>query len=100
MGYIQSSSSCPFSEFQGIALKRPEAWFPGGNGAHKCPGMPLAELVSKIFISKMSHKFESWEFNGDGLKRDGQNIKFIEIPVTIPPNDFGLRFELCNNYRK
>lgn len=88
MSAIQTSS-CPF---QGVALKRPEAWFPGGNGAHKCPAVGLAEYATKIFLLKMSSRFESWEYNGDGLKNGDINI--IEIPVTIPPDDFGMKFKL------
>merc|ERR1719361_2688126 len=77
-----SSSLCPF---QGLSSDQPGFWFPGGNGAHKCPGVPLAELAGKIFIGKMATKFDSWEIV-DGLTKDGSEIDFIQMPVNIPPN--------------
>ena len=87
-----SSSKCPF---QGSALKLGlGSWFPGGNGAHKCPGVPLAELISSMFLTKMSQRFESWEYNGDGLDKDG-SVKYNMIPIRIPPDDFGMNFKLA-----
>ncbi|KAL7483069.1 hypothetical protein ACHAW6_008736 [Cyclotella cf. meneghiniana] len=84
-----SDSSCPF---QGTALNLGSgSWFPGGFGAHQCPGLPLAELVGRMFLTKMALKFDTWSFNGDGLTKDGE-IDYVKIPVRIPPNDFGMRF--------
>jgi cytochrome P450 len=88
-----SSSKCPF---QGSALKLGiGSWFPGGNGAHKCPGVPLAELVAGMFVTKMCQRFEVWEYNGDGLDKNG-DVKYTIIPVKIPPNDFGMNFKLAS----
>jgi cytochrome P450 len=85
------TSSCPF---QGSALKLGMgSWFPGGFGAHQCPGVPLAELVGRMFLAKMAVKFESWSFNGDGLTKDG-DIDYVKIPVRIPPDNFGMQFTL------
>jgi len=82
-------SQCPF---RGTALKNgPGSWFPGGFGAHKCPGVPLAELVGKMFLVKLATRFDSWEFSGQGLDNDGK-IKYVLIPVKIPPDNFGLVF--------
>ena len=70
----RESLGCPF---QGTALKLGiGSWFPGGNGAHKCPGVPLAELVGRIFLTKMAMKFDSWTFSGEGLTKDGDIGKF------------------------
>lgn len=84
-----SSSSCPF---KGTALKLGAgSWFPGGNGAHRCPGVPLAELVSTMFVATLSERFVSWEFGGSGLTKDGK-VKYVEIPIKICPDDLGLKF--------
>jgi cytochrome P450 len=88
----ESASSCPL---RGTALNRgPGSWFPGGNGAHRCPGVPLAELVSTMFVAKVSDHFTSWEFGGSGLTSDGE-INYESIPVRICPPDFGLKFHLA-----
>ena len=85
-----SSSSCPF---QGTALKLGVGgWFPGGNGAHRCPGVPLAELVSTMFLASLSERFESWSLGTSGLTKDGQ-VNFVKIPIKICPDDLGLRFQ-------
>ena len=87
----QESSGCPF---RGSALGRgPGAWFPGGTGAHGCPGIGLAELVTKIFLTQITQKFDSWEYTGSGLTRSG-DIKYVEIPIKVPVDDFGVRFTL------
>jgi cytochrome P450 len=88
----ESASSCPL---RGTALNRgPGSWFPGGNGAHRCPGVPLAELVSTMFVAKVSDHFTSWEFGGSGLTSDGE-INYESIPVRICPPEFGLKFHLA-----
>lgn len=87
----ESESSCPFS---GTATKLGlGSWFPGGFGAHQCPGVPLAELVGRMFLTKMSSKFDSWEFSGEGLTKDGE-IKYVLIPVKIAPDNFGIFLKL------
>lgn len=84
-------SACPF---QGSALNLGiGSWFPGGFGAHQCPGVPLAELVGRMFITKISNEFDAWEFSGEGLDKSG-DIDYVKIPVRIPRDDFGMRFTL------
>jgi Cytochrome P450 len=88
---VAASPSCPF---KGTALKLgPGSWFPGGNGAHRCPGVPLAELVSTMFLASLSERFQSWEFGGSGLNKDG-TVNYVEIPIKICPDDLGLKFAL------
>mmetsp|Transcript_22637 Transcript_22637/g.48713 ORF Transcript_22637/g.48713 Transcript_22637/m.48713 type:complete len:531 (+) Transcript_22637:42-1634(+) len=87
----EGESGCPF---QGTALRQGlGSWFPGGHGAHQCPGVPLAEMVGRIFLTKMSVAFDSWTFNGEGLTKNG-DIKYVKIPVRIPPDNFGMLFKL------
>ncbi|KAG7372096.1 cytochrome P450 [Nitzschia inconspicua] len=89
-----ASSSCPF---KGMALTLGTgSWFPGGNGAHRCPGVPLAELVSTMFVSALSERFDSWEFGGSGLTTDGA-VNYVNIPIKISPDDLGLKFCIRQN---
>ena len=86
-----SSSTCPF---KGTALNLGKgSWFPGGNGAHRCPGVPLAELVSTQFLASLSERFDSWELGTSGLNPDG-TIKYDPIPILIPVDDLGLKFKI------
>jgi cytochrome P450 len=89
-----ASSSCPF---KGTALTLGiGSWFPGGNGAHRCPGVPLAELVSTMFVSALSERFDSWKFGGSGLTADGA-VNYVSIPIKIAPDDLGLKFSIRQN---
>ena len=82
-----TSSKCPF---RGTALNKGSgSWFPGGYGAHQCPGLPVAELISKMFLIKMANRFTSWECSGSGLTRKGE-VKYNEIPIKIPVDELGL----------
>jgi hypothetical protein len=93
-GMTSSTSTCPFA---GTALKLGVgSWFPGGNGAHRCPGIPLAELISTMFLASLSSKFQQWEFSGSGLTKDGTKPQYVEIPIKICPDDLGLKFTLRN----
>ena len=85
-----STSKCPL---QGTALKLGfGSWFPGGFGAHQCPGVPLAELTSKMFLAKTVKEFDSWSF-GSGTDRNGK-VKYEEVPVKIPVSNLGVTFSL------
>lgn len=86
-----SISSCPI---KGTALKLGVgSWFPGGAGPHQCPGVPIAEMVSRVFLAKMATEFDSWSYYGDGLTKDGE-LKFNKIPLKIAPDNFGMLFKL------
>lgn len=88
---LQDTPKCPFA---GTANKLGlGSYFPGGNGAHKCPGVPLAEITATIFLAKMSQKFEGWRFSGSGLDANGK-IQYVVIPVKICPNNLGLYLDL------
>jgi cytochrome P450 len=84
----EAASGCPF---EGTALKLGVgSWFPGGFGAHQCPGLPLAELTSKMFLAKSVKAFEGWQFES-GLDKNG-DVKFVEVPIKIPTDCFGVKF--------
>ncbi|GFH46512.1 cytochrome P450 [Chaetoceros tenuissimus] len=80
-----SSGGCPL---KGTALKLGfGSWFPGGFGAHQCPGIPLAELTSKIFLGKVATAFDNWSFD---------EVKYVEVPIKIPTDNFAVTFSLRN----
>jgi len=70
---------CPFT---GTAATMPRGgWFPGGTGEHQCPGVPLAELCSKVVLAKWVDRFESWdEANGPP--------DMILVPIKIPKDSY------------
>jgi len=89
----EPATKCPF---QGSAVKMGlGSWFPGGFGVHKCPGVPLAELVATMFVAKMSERFAAWSFTGSGVDEEGE-IQYVKIPVKTPPDNFGLKFHLAD----
>jgi len=93
-GDIPLSSQCPLS---GTSLERGAgSWFPGGFGAHQCPGIPIAELVGKMLVTKMASEFDSWENSGDGLTKDGE-IKYVNLPIMCPVDEFGMKFKLAED---
>ena len=84
------ASNCPFA---GSALNRGVgSWLPGGFGAHQCPGIPIAELAGKMVVAKMASRFETWEYSGDGLTKNGE-IKYVQLPIQCPVDDFGIYFK-------
>jgi cytochrome P450 len=78
-------SKCPMSKFVGQATSLPRgAWFPGGTGQHQCPGVPLAELTTRIMVTKWVERFSSWEeVNGPP--------EFIPVPIKIPKDSYQVR---------
>jgi len=74
------SSGCPIAG-TAKALGVGE-WFPGGVGAHKCPGVPTAELMCKVFLAKWVQRFSSW---------DHDEPSYEVLPIKIPKDDFKIR---------
>jgi cytochrome P450 len=85
-----NQKKCPFLPGSAVGLG-PTAWFPGGTGAHGCPGIGLAELVATQFVQKICATFEEWQIV-EGTDRKG-NVIFEEIPVKIPSDALGVRFQ-------
>ena len=83
-------SGCPL---QATALNNgPGSWFPGGIGAHQCPGIHLAETVCSIFLGEFVRTFENWEVvSGTNKKGD---INYILLPIKIPVNEFGVILQI------
>ena len=80
-------SSCPL---RGSALNKGlGSWFPGGIGAHQCPGVPLSEAIASSFIIKFVETFERWEKVG-GVDSKG-DPKYVKIPIKIPVDNFAMR---------
>jgi retinoid hydroxylase len=83
-----TESQCPL---RGTALGQGlGAWIPGGAGAHACPGIGLAELLAKMFLVKMTDRFERFECSGSGFQRRTGTIDYVQVPIKIPVDQFGL----------
>ena len=83
----QEGSRCPVA---GTALRLPKgAWFPGGTGNHGCPGLPLAELCSRIFLVRWMQAIRSWH-PADGTTAA---VPYSLIPIRIPTDDYRLNVE-------
>lgn len=76
-----ASGGCPFAG-SAAALGRTE-WFPGGTGRHACPGVPLSELVSKVFLASWALRFESWA-PADGVPT------YVPVPIRMVDDSFTL----------
>jgi len=75
-------SKCPMSRVVAGARSLPTgAWFPGGTGVHKCPGVPLAELVSRAMIVNWVDKLDEWT---PTTKLD----YIVPSPIKIPKDTF------------
>lgn len=76
---------CPFAAVAGSAASLPAGgWFPGGVGLHSCPGIPLAELVCRMFLVRWLEGVESWE-------RPPGDVAFVALPIKIPTDALELR---------
>ncbi|KAL3915129.1 MAG: hypothetical protein SGPRY_007364 [Prymnesium sp.] len=94
MRWVQRPKTGPECPFHGMALNNGRgSWVPGGFGAHQCPGVPIAELMGRIFLAKMLKRFSAWELNGDGLTKEGR-IDYVMIPVKIPPDHLGVKLKI------
>ena len=83
----QQSSRCPVA---GTALRLPRgAWFPGGTGNHGCPGLPLAELCSRIFLVRWMQAIKSWH----PTEGTPAAVPYSLIPIRIPTDDYRLNVE-------
>lgn len=91
MDVAPKSSNCPVAgTARGLGLG---SWFPGGIGAHQCPGIGLAEAAVGKFIYKFCCKIAEWKCAGDGLDKNG-NIKQVLIPIKMPVDEFSLSVTL------
>ena len=76
------ASRCPFA-----GLSRSlgaNGWHPGGIGSHSCPGVPLAELFSRVFVARWVERFESWGPAGGTAAPPEYEL----IPIKIPVDDY------------
>ncbi|CAE7632285.1 cyp120 [Symbiodinium pilosum] len=54
-------------------------WFPGGIGLHGCPGIPLAMLISKVFLADFVQRFKNWQPTSASKGKEG----WVTIPIRI-----------------
>jgi cytochrome P450 len=80
-------SRCPLA---GSAAFLPKgAWFPGGIGTHRCPGIPLAELCGRIFLVRWMQAIQTWR-QPDGSP---EAIPYTLVPIKIPADSYRLLVE-------
>ena len=69
----------------------PDAYFPGGVGQHKCPGLSLSTLMTQVFLVYVSGVFDKWE---PDLSDEGTpDPEYIQIPIVIIDDKYRLEFE-------
>jgi cytochrome P450 len=78
---VDDASSCPMA---GLASRlKVNAWHPGGIGLHSCPGVPLAELCSRIFVARWVEAFDGWAA-ADGVTEPMYEL----VPICIPVDSY------------
>ena len=80
-------SRCPFAGSADLLPKG--AWFPGGIGAHSCPGIPLAELCGRMFLVRWMQAIKTWR-QPEGSP---SSIPYTLVPIKIPSDSYRLLVE-------
>eukprot|EP00288_Rhodomonas_lens_P007296 CAMPEP_0177729004 /NCGR_PEP_ID=MMETSP0484_2-20121128/21190_1 /TAXON_ID=354590 /ORGANISM="Rhodomonas lens, Strain RHODO" /LENGTH=143 /DNA_ID=CAMNT_0019241829 /DNA_START=17 /DNA_END=445 /DNA_ORIENTATION=+ len=83
--WVPAESKCPMTRLTAQATNLPRgAWIPAGTGQHQCPGVPLAELTSRIMVSKWVARFGAWEETNGGPD-------YILVPIKIPKDSYEIK---------
>lgn len=69
----------------------PDAYFPGGVGQHKCPGISLSTLMTQIFLVYVTGAFDGWapDESGEG----SFDPEYVQIPIVIIDDKYRLELE-------
>ena len=69
----------------------PDAFFPGGMGQHRCPGISLSTLMTQIFLTYMTSTFDGWspDLEGEG----SEDPEYIHVPIVIIDDKYRLKLE-------
>mmetsp|Transcript_25509 Transcript_25509/g.64849 ORF Transcript_25509/g.64849 Transcript_25509/m.64849 type:complete len:515 (-) Transcript_25509:2035-3579(-) len=79
-----AASKCPMTRLASVSKSLPVgAWFPGGTGVHKCPGVPMAELVCRVMLAKWFDRIGEWEAT--------TKLDYVPAPIKIPKDSFEMR---------
>jgi len=83
----ETAKQCPFT---GAAASLSQyVFFPGGTGAHQCPGIPLAMLVGRLTMVKWLDRFDSW-----GPDDPAKPVPMVEIPIRRPAAEYKITLKL------
>ena len=65
----------------------PDAFFPGGMGQHRCPGISLSTLMTQIFLTYATSTFDGWspDLEGEG----SEDPEYIQVPIVIIDDKYG-----------
>ena len=69
----------------------PDAYFPGGVGQHKCPGISLSTLMTQIFLVYVSSAFDGWA--PDESDEGSFDPEYVQIPIVIIDDKYRLSLE-------
>ena len=69
----------------------PDAFFPGGMGQHRCPGISLSTLMTQIFLTYATSTFDGWspDLEGEG----SEDPEYIQVPIVIIDDKYRLKLE-------
>jgi cytochrome P450 len=85
----RNRSRCPLA---GSAAFLPKgAWFPGGIGRHRCPGLPLAELCGRMFLVRWMQAIQAWRQPEGSSKA----VPYTLVPIKIPSDAYRLLVEVA-----
>ena len=75
----------------GSRSRDPDAYFPGGVGQHKCPGISLSTLMTQIFLVYVTGAFDGWapDETGEG----SFDPEYVQIPIVIIDDKYRLELE-------
>ena len=79
------------SRVLGSRTQDPDAYFPGGVGQHKCPGISLSTLMTQIFLVYVTGAFDEWapDETGEG----SFDPEYVQVPIVIIDDKYRLEFE-------
>ena len=69
----------------------PDAYFPGGVGQHKCPGISLSTLMTQIFLVYATGAFDGWA--PDESDEGSFDPEYVQIPIVIIDDKYRLSLE-------
>ena len=69
----------------------PDAYFPGGVGQHKCPGISLSTLMTQINLVYATSAFDGWA--PDESDEGSFDPEYVQIPIVIIDDKYRLSLE-------
>lgn len=73
----------------------PDDYFPGGVGAHACPGISLATFMTQVFLAYVLCTFDEIEPDLEG--EGSEDPEYIPVPIVIIDDKY--RLKMTRNWR-